>query len=113
MKIKLSIISSALVGIVFGVLANYSILLGSWLNLGVWAIVGILIGFFIEDKKYVNRSGITYGVFLAATFLISGFKGSSDKIFGFTLLTFVLCVIGAFCGWVLVSGANWIKRKIF
>ncbi len=114
MKFKLSKISSAFVGIVFGVLANYSILLGSWLNLIIWAIVGLLIGLFIEDKRFVNGAGIWYGFFLVISFLISGFKGTPDKILGFALLSLALGILGAFCGWALVYSANLIKgSKIF
>ena len=111
MKRKLSLISSALVGIIFGVLSNYSILLGSWMNLVVWAVVGLLIGLFIEERIFIKWSGIFYGFFLAASFLISGFKGSSDKIIGFSILSIVISVIGALCGWFIVFLGNWIKRK--
>jgi hypothetical protein len=112
MKSIFSPTSAATVGIVFGVLSNYSILRGSWVNLIVWSLVGILIGFFIENKKYVPLSGIFYGLFLTASFLISGFQGSTDKIFGFSILCIVLGAFGAACGFCLVYGAHWLKKKI-
>src|SRR5476649_1107339 len=112
MKIKISLISSTLIGIVFGVLSNYSILKGSWFNLVVWTFVGILIGIFIYDKRYIKWSGIFYGFFVTLSFLISGFKGSPDKILGFGLLSIILSVVGAFCGWGLVFMGNWIKGKL-
>src|SRR6185369_14592802 len=99
---KSSVISSTLIGIVFGVLSNYSILLGSWLNLIIWGVIGLLIGLFIENKQFVRQSGIFYGLFLVISFLVSGFHGTADKIVGFTLLSVVLGEIGAVCGWVLV-----------
>ena len=104
-------ISSALLGIVFGVLTNYSILSGSWMNLGVWAVIGLLIGLFIEDKKFVMWSGLYYGFFVTISFLISGFEGTSDKLIGFIFLSLVLGLIGALCGWCLVFVSNWVKRK--
>ena len=110
-KAMVSRISSTLVGIVFGVLSNSSLLLGSWLNLAIWAAVGILIGLFIEDISLVRWSGIFYGIFVTISFLISGFKGTPDKIVSFAILSLILGFVGAFCGWCLVYGANWVKRK--
>jgi hypothetical protein len=110
-KILIANISSAFVGIVFGVLSNYSILLGLWFNLVIWGVVGILIGLFIEDNTYVRWSGIFYGLFLTLSFLISGFKGTPDHIIGFAVLSLILSVIGAFCGWCLVFAAHWVKRR--
>jgi hypothetical protein len=112
MKAILSVLTSSLVGVVFGILANYTVLQGSWFNLVVWALVGLLIGAFIEEARFIRWSGICYGTFLTAAFLVSGFQGSADKIPAFTLLTLVLCVVGAFCGWCLVVTGNWLKRKM-
>lgn len=111
MHTKISYISSAFIGIVFGILSNYSILLGSWINLVVWSIVGILIGFFIENKSYIRSSGLIYGFFLVASFLIFGFKGTSDKIFSFILLSILLSFVGSICGLALVFIGNWVKKK--
>jgi hypothetical protein len=111
MKRKLSLLSSALIGIIFGVLSNYSILFGSWVNLVVWAVVGLLIGLFIEDKIFIKWAGIFYGFFLTSSFLISGFQGSSNKIIGFSVLSIAISVVGAFCGWFIVFLGNWIKGR--
>ena len=111
MKTKFSLISSVVVGIVFGILSNYSILFGSWINLVVWAIIGLLIGLFIEEKRFIKWSGIFYGFFLTLSFLISGFQGNLNKIIIFSLFSIFLSVIGAFCGWFLVFVGNWIKTK--
>jgi len=110
MKTKISILGSSLIGVIFGMLSNYSILNGSWINLVVWAIIGLLIGLFIDDKIFIKWSGIFYGFFITLSFLISGFQGSSDKIIGFGILSIVLSFIGAFCGWCLVFIGNRIKR---
>jgi hypothetical protein len=111
MKTKISLIGSALVGITFGLLGNYSVLKSSWFNLVVWAVVGILIGMFIEEKRFIKWSGISYGFFLVLSFLVSGFQGKSDKIISFGIFTVILSIIGSFCGWVLVFLGNWIKGK--
>lgn len=111
MKNFAAYVSASLVGIVFGVVANSSILLGQWSNLIIWAVVGILVGLFIEQPKFVTWSGILYGVFLTLAFLISGFRGQANQLFGFFALTFILCIIGAFCGWVLVAVANNVKMR--
>jgi hypothetical protein len=110
-KILSAIISSSIIGIVFGFLSNYSILQGSWLNLVVWAAVGILIGLFMEDGDLVNWLGPFYGLFLSVSFLISGFHGAADQIMPFLLLVCVLSILGVFCGWCLVRSAYWLKRK--
>lgn len=107
---KISIISSVIVGVVFGVVSNSSVLLGSWFNIVIWAVVGILIGLFIEQRKYVRSSGLSYGFSLTASFLISGFQGASDKIIGFTLLSIGISLIGACGGWLVVYIGNLIKN---
>jgi hypothetical protein len=111
MKTKISLISSALVGIVFGILSNHSVIKGSWFNLVIWSIIGILIGMFIEEKKFIKWSGVFYGFFLTTSFLVSGFEGKSDKIFSFGILAVILSIIGSFCGWALVFLGNWIKSR--
>ena len=112
MKTKLSLISSSLVGIVFGILSNYSILSGSWIDLVLGTIIGLLIGLFIENKIFIKWSGIFYGFFLTLFFLISGFQGDSNKIIIFILFSIFLSIIGAFCGWCLVFTGNWVKTKL-
>jgi hypothetical protein len=109
MKTKLSIITSILLGVIFGALSNYSILRGSWHNIIVWGIVGILIGLFIYNKKYIKQAGLLYGFSLAVTFLISGFKGTSDKLPGFILMVIVFAILSALCGWAAVFVGNWLK----
>ena len=111
MKTALAYFLSVVVGIVFGIVANHGFLRGSWFNLIIWAVVGILIGIFILDKKYVTRVGILYGIFLTISFMISGFQGSADKLVGFSILTCVLAIIGALCGWLTVYIGYWIKGK--
>lgn len=108
---KASIISSALVGIVFGIIANYGILRNSSFNLVIWAVVGMLIGLFIEQRKYIKSSGLSYGFFLGFAFMVSAFGGTSDKILGYSLFTLIISIIGAFCGWAAVFVGNWIKSK--
>lgn len=108
---KTALFTSAIVGIVFGIIANHGILLGSSFNLVVWAVVGILIGLFIEQKKYIKLSGLSYGFFLGIAFMVSGFGGTSDKIFGYSLFTLIISIIGALCGWMAVFLGNWIKNN--
>ncbi len=107
-----SIVVSASVGAAFGAFPNYVALLhSSWSNLLLWAVIGLLLGLYIDDRTCVKSSGISYGFFLTLTFLISGFHSSTDKIWAFALLCVVLSPIGALCGACLVFMGNWIKRK--
>ena len=97
---------ASLLGIVFGVAANTPPLLGQWINLAIWAAVGILVGLFIEQPKFAAWSGILYGLFVTLAFLISGFRGQSRQLPGFMLLTLGLSIFGALCGFVLVAVTN-------
>jgi uncharacterized membrane protein YeaQ/YmgE (transglycosylase-associated protein family) len=112
MKTVLSVVSSAVIGALFGALSQYSALLqSSWVNLLFWALIGLLLGLFIEDSRYVKWSGPSYGLFLTLSFLISGFQGNADKIPAFAVLSLVLCIVGALCGWCLVFLGNRIKGR--
>ena len=114
MKTKLSLLSSALLGIIFGVTGALSwTSASSVLNqFFIWGIVGLLIGLFIEDKKFVTWAGIFYGFFVTFSFFILHFKSEySDSLIHVLASTIVLSIIGAFCGWLLVFCSNWIKNK--
>jgi hypothetical protein len=48
---------------------------------------------------------------LVLSFLFSGFKGSADKLLGFSLLALVAAVIGGACGLVLGLIGNRLQRN--
>ena len=101
---------AAALGLLCGALSNYGFLLGSWWNLAFWGIVGVVIGFFAADGKEALRAGVWYGTVLVLSFLFSGFKGSADKLPGFSLLAVVGAIIGAGCGLVLALIGHRLKR---
>jgi hypothetical protein len=97
-------------GLLCGTLSNYGILRASWWNLAFWGIAGVVLGFFASDRKEALRAGIWYGMVLVLSFLFSGFKGSADKLLGFSLLALVGAVVGGACGLALGLIGNRLQR---
>ena len=112
MKSNLILIISALVGIACGLASQTSLLAGQWLTLIVWGIAGVVLGLFTPGGRVMVWAGIVYGFCLTVTFLISGFRGSADKLPGFLLLTLALSVVGAASGLVSVSVGSRLRSII-
>lgn len=102
-----------LVGIICGYISAQPFAFLNWKNLFLWAAVGLLVGFIARDWHKAKAAGGFYGFFLTASFLIFGFEGSTDKIFGFILFSIGLSIIGVFCGILLGWIGHWIKLKIY
>ena len=94
-----------LVGIVLGFLSANIFLIG-WLNLIIWGIVGLVVGFAYRDTRKAKWAGGFYGFFLTISFLLLGFRGASDKLFMFVLFSLGLSIIGIFCGLILAIIGN-------
>lgn len=107
---KLAYLISAFVGIVVGFLSTRGVLLGSWLDLFLWGAAGVIIGLFVSEKKILARSGLLYGFFVTFSFLMTGFRGASDKFVGFLIFSIFLSAIGALCGWLAVYIGYKIKQ---
>ena len=101
---------AAVVGLVCGILSNHGILRGSWWNLAFWGIAGVIIGFSASDNKESCWAGVWYGTVLVLSFLFSGFNGSADKLFGFSLLALGMAIVGGACGLVLGLTGIHLKR---
>jgi hypothetical protein len=101
---------AAAIGLLCSSLSNYESLQRSWWNLAFWGIVGIVIGFCASDNKEGRRAGVWYGTVLVLSFLFSGFKGSANKLLGFSLLALVGVIIGGAYGLMLALIGSRLKR---
>jgi len=104
---------SGLIGVILIIIINNMPLVSeSWISLLPWCIVGLAIGSVILTKKESVINGLFYGFSLTATFLITGFNGTEDKILSFSLFLIFLSLIGAICGAILTLLGYLLKKKL-
>ncbi len=108
-KLALATLGSGVAATICLLVSTY---IASWLSILLSAIVAIVIGLSIADKKTAKWSGIIFGACLTITF-VSSIEGSSDKLVGFILLSTFLSLFGALYGAILVSMGSWIRREHF
>ena len=112
MKLTTLLIIAAVAGIICGI-ASDTILVGAqWANLILWALAGIGLGFLAVGRRAVLWTGIVYGVFVTATFLLVGFQGAPDKLPAFLLLTLAISAVGALGGLVTVFAGSILRRVV-
>jgi len=68
------------------------------INLAMWGLAGLGLGFFTSGRSSILWTGIVYGVSLSFSFLLSGFGGRPEVFLSFILLTLLLSVVGALGG---------------
>ena len=112
MKLNTLLIISAVVGIVCGIASDTILVTAQWANLILWALAGIGLGFFAVDRPAVLWTGIVYGVFLTASFLLVGFQGAPDKLPAFFVLTLGLSVGGALGGLATMFAGSQLRRIV-
>jgi hypothetical protein len=112
MRLNTLLIIAAVVGIVCGIASDTIFVTAQWANLILWALAGIALGVFAVDRRAVVWTGIVYGVFLTATFLLVGFQGAPDKLPAFLVLTLGLSVGGALGGLATVFAGSQLRRFI-
>src|SRR4051812_779788 len=83
-------IAGGVVGLICGLVSHTSFLEGRWVNLIVWGLGGLGLGWFVQATRAMVWCGVVYGFVLAVTFLISGFQGSANNIPAFLILTLIL-----------------------
>jgi hypothetical protein len=93
---------AAFFGIAAGYVSSHGVLEGSWTNLILWGLIGMILGIFAHDRKSILVTGAMYGFCLLVSFLFGGYQGSADSIRGFVMLSIVLSLIGILCGIVSV-----------
>src|ERR1700687_3492260 len=103
--------SAVLVGIVLGVVASRYLLVGSWLSLIPWGIVGLLFGWWCHGYRDGMTVGAVYGFLLAFSFMIAGYQGAATLI---SRLPFFagLGLFGALCGVGLGVVGAFARKKL-
>jgi hypothetical protein len=110
MRSKHNFYTSALVGVVIGLVSTYPIALGFIPSFILWAIAGILLGLCAHGMKTIIWSGILYGVFLSVSFLFSRFGGTADKIFAYALFVVGMSLVGAVGGSITIYVGSKLRR---
>ena len=91
------IVIGGLVGLLLGVIGARYLFVSSWLSLILWAIAGMVLGFWAKRISETALAGTTYGFLLAFSFMIAGYGGAEPL--ATRLLPFAaLGIIGAVCG---------------
>ena len=103
---------AALIGGTLGVLGSTVLLVGSWLSLIPWAVVGLLVGTCTNQRDDVRWPGAWYGFTLPIAFMLAGFRGdwTSGQVVGLAILSLVLGLIGALAGIALALLGRWLRR---
>jgi len=112
MKSKTLVLVSAVVGMVLGLISHISFLSGPLINLALWGLAGLGLGFFATSRSSILWTGIVYGVSLSFSFLLSGFGGRPEVFPSFILLTLLLSVIGALGGLLTVFVGSKLRTSI-
>lgn len=88
---------AATVGIVFGFIATHYLLVGSYLNLFVWVVAAMVLGYMANSKRQGAYIGAAFGFCLTMAFMISGYTGQQAVVT--RLLPFaIIALVGAACG---------------
>ena len=112
MKLTALLIIAAIVGIICGIASDTLFVTAQWANLILWALAGIGLGLFATGRRAVLWTGIVYGVFLSASFLLVGFQGAPDQLPAFLALTLGLSLVGALGGLVTVFAGSRLRGNL-
>lgn len=106
----LRIVLAVIFGTVLGVVCAKYLLVGSAWVLVPWAIAAVGLGLWADNKKDALVMGLLYGFFLAYSFMIAGYSGSST-VYSRLVPFVVFGAIGALCGAALsvVSHVIYVK----
>jgi len=103
------VVVAGLLGIITGFVTIHSPLAHSSLSILLWVIVGIAVVAFSPRFKTALYAGAVFGFFDIASWLISGFQGTPDKLPAFMVVTLLFSILGAVCG--LAGG--YVLAKLF
>ena len=102
--------TSIVVGLVLGIVGARYVFVGSWLNLVVWSLAGLGIGYWgSKTESIVN--GLTYGFVLSFSFMLAGYTGKAALISRVPFFA-ILGVFGGVCGLVLGILGFSVKTKL-
>src|SRR5262245_22235156 len=97
MKTSCIYLSGAALGELAGSITTHLLSIG-WYNLFFWAVLGMAIGWFGQDRNAAVRAGAIYGICLSLSFLLSGFQGVPGRFAGFVLFSIGLSIPGTIGG---------------
>lgn len=91
---------AAFIGVLLGGVVSKYLFVGSFLNLLLWGVVGIAIGWWSELRNLAVRNTGVYGFVLSFVFMAVGYQGSAPIL---TRIPFfgALGLVGSVCGCVL------------
>ena len=110
LKSNAIVLVAAIVGLACGLVSQTSLLAGQWINLIVWGLAGVALGWFTASRRLILWAGVAFGLCLSVTFLLAGFKGSPDRLPVFLVLMLVLSVLGAGAGLAAVFVGSRLRR---
>lgn len=103
--------ASGPVGIALGVVASRYLLVGSWLSLVPWGMVGLLFGWWCHGYRDGIRVGAVYGFLLAFSFMIAGYQGAATLLSRLPFFA-ALGLFGALCGVALGVVGAFARREL-
>lgn len=98
------------VGIICGFISAHTLFSHSYTAIIFWGVVGLITGWFTPNKE-IRTMGFSYGFMLILSFLLFNFNGTSNKLFGFILISLLFSIGGAFGGWLSVYVGNWTREE--
>ena len=101
---------SIIAGSFLGVIASRYLLVGSWLSLIPWGIVGLAIGYWSQRREWLII-GSCYGFALAFVFMITGYAGNAPLISRLPFFA-VLGLFGGLGGLLMGLVGFEIKRRL-
>jgi hypothetical protein len=111
MNNRLYIFISALVGVVSGFITIHSPMAHSWTSAIFWIVVGLIILYFSPNRCAAMYAGAAFGFLDIATWLLSGFQGTTAQVPG--ILT-IMGIASTLCAAVGALGAvlfYWLFRR--
>jgi hypothetical protein len=101
MSNKLYFLISALIGIVTGFVTIYSIFQHSWTSIFLWVGVGLIVIYLSKSRKVGIWGAAIYSFITISSWLLTGFKGTPDKLpqlFLIILIASTLCALAGALG---------------
>jgi hypothetical protein len=97
-------------GLIAGFITGY-FPVGPLVSFVVWGIMGVVLGFFVIDKKEALWAGAIYGFILTFIFMLLRFGGTMDKLPGYLLLTLAMSIAGIIGRTVAIFIGNFVKKS--
>jgi hypothetical protein len=97
-------------GLILGIVGARYLLVGSWLNLVLWAVAALVLGYWgTKNESMVN--GLTFGFVLSFVFMVAGYSGRASLISRVPFFA-VLGVFGGICGLILGLAGFFLKSRL-